>query len=73
MPPKVVIVINTCVLKTGLPPVDQRGPICIDCEHVMSVDECHSVTLCHSDESCYIEQLDWGDGQHFKLGCEAVR
>lgn len=53
----------------GLPSRDERGPVCFNCPHVTSPAECYDVTLCYLGESCYIEQLEWGDLSHYKLGC----
>ncbi|XP_045163273.1 uncharacterized protein LOC123527708 [Mercenaria mercenaria] len=54
---------------TGLPNRDQRGPVCYDCQHVLSPELCTSVTLCSHHQVCRIEKLTWGEGYHYKMGC----
>ena len=34
----------------GLPGRPNRGPLCFDCQHVESVEECGTVSLCHHDQ-----------------------
>ncbi|KAL4220530.1 hypothetical protein ACF0H5_020928 [Mactra antiquata] len=47
----------------------QRGPVCYDCQHVLTPDECTTVTLCDKYQVCEIVQYPWGDHSHFKMGC----
>ncbi|XP_052799358.1 fibropellin-1-like [Mya arenaria] len=53
---------------TGLPR-DQRGPICFDCNHALTIDECTSVRPCLKHEVCAVEKFNWFGHFNFKLGC----
>ena len=35
---------------SGFPDRSMRGPICLDCSHAGSVEECDTVTLCSSNQ-----------------------
>ncbi|XP_053390665.1 uncharacterized protein LOC128553509 [Mercenaria mercenaria] len=54
---------------TGLSPREQRGPMCYDCPHEWTPNDCNKLTLCEKDESCSIEEFRWGEHSHFKMGC----
>ncbi|XP_053409053.1 uncharacterized protein LOC123561572 isoform X2 [Mercenaria mercenaria] len=54
---------------TGLSPRDQRGPMCYDCPHELSPQDCNKLTLCKANELCSIEEFGWGDHSQFKTGC----
>ncbi|KAL4219793.1 hypothetical protein ACF0H5_020205 [Mactra antiquata] len=55
--------------ENGLPDRNHRGPVCFDCPHVFSPEECSAVTMCGRYQVCGIEEFPWGDHSHFKLGC----
>ncbi|XP_060574445.1 IgGFc-binding protein-like isoform X2 [Ruditapes philippinarum] len=55
--------------ENGIPNRDKRGPICFDCQHVSSPDECVNITPCDSNQVCRIEEFKWFDHSHYKLGC----
>ncbi|XP_052222909.1 uncharacterized protein LOC127838892 isoform X2 [Dreissena polymorpha] len=48
----------------------QRGPLCYDCNHVRTIQQRLSIRPCNKHQSCSIEECEWLDHTHFKLGCE---
>ncbi|XP_053403887.1 uncharacterized protein LOC123554510 [Mercenaria mercenaria] len=52
-----------------IPDRDSRGPICFDCEHVSSPEECFEVFPCNSDQVCRIEEYKWFGHSNFRMGC----
>ncbi|XP_053381634.1 uncharacterized protein LOC123562988 isoform X2 [Mercenaria mercenaria] len=55
--------------ENGIPDRDRRGPICFDCQHVSSPEQCVKISPCDSHQMCHIEEYKWFDHSHFKLGC----
>ena len=48
---------------SGFPDRSMRGPICLDCSHAGSVEECDTVTLCSSNQvrkSTRVANPEWG-------------
>ncbi|XP_053387411.1 uncharacterized protein LOC123542691 [Mercenaria mercenaria] len=56
----------------GFPPMESRGPICLDCAYASHPNECDRVTICSQEQSCHIEELQWGDVSIFHLGCKSI-
>ena len=58
-----------CSVLLGLPGRDERGPMCYHCDHVTNPADCDTVVPCDVNQICGIEQLDWINALHFKMGC----
>ncbi|XP_052247423.1 fibropellin-1-like isoform X3 [Dreissena polymorpha] len=54
---------------SGMVARNERGPICLDCNHVQTIDQCTTVRPCKKYEICSIEEYEWLGHSHFKLGC----
>ncbi|XP_052216822.1 uncharacterized protein LOC127834809 isoform X2 [Dreissena polymorpha] len=53
----------------GLVSRPERGPLCYDCNHVRTIQQCTSITPCDKHQSCSVEEFKWLDHTNFKLGC----
>ncbi|KAH3806313.1 hypothetical protein DPMN_134632, partial [Dreissena polymorpha] len=53
----------------GLVARNERGPLCYDCNHVRTIQQCTSIRPCNQHETCSIEEFEWLNLTHFKLGC----
>ncbi|XP_052216068.1 IgGFc-binding protein-like [Dreissena polymorpha] len=53
----------------GLVSRHERGPLCYDCNHVRTIHECTAIRPCNKHQSCSVEEYEWLDHTHFKLGC----